>query len=211
MRTPAALLAAALGAALLAAGCGVPTGEVRRVDAAQVPPELLETTGQPSGGSPTTGTAPGPQVYFLDTEQVLVPVAAGGEAPAGSGDGAGGADERLAALLGRLAAGPGEGERADGLASALGPEVRLRVDGLTGGTARIEVSGLSDNLAADRLPLAVGQVVLTATSAPGIGAVQLVRDGEVLEVPLPGGERTAAPLGAGDYAPLLGVPRAGAR
>ncbi|NAZ86593.1 hypothetical protein GTR00_10880 [Kineococcus sp. T90] len=186
--------------ALAAGGCGTPAGgEVRHIEASEVPRGLLEAPAHAPEADPgATGSALGPQVYFVDTEQVLVPVPLGADA-----SGPAGPEALLAALLRRLSTGPGTGERADGLASALGPEVGLEVESLLDGTARIAVSGLGDNLAADRQPLAVGQVVLTATSAPGVRAVRLVRDEEVLEVPLPGGERTAAPLTLQDYAPLL--------
>ena len=50
---------------------------------------------------------------------------------------------------------------------------------------------------------AVGQIVLTATSLPGVTAVLLTHDGEALEAPLPSGELTSAPLTAADYEPLL--------
>nr|WP_276612428.1 GerMN domain-containing protein [Kineococcus vitellinus] len=161
-------------------------------------PEQPSTAGD--GATATSG--PGPRAYFLTTGQLLVPVAVPVAVPAAAG--APGPDEAaaLGALLQRLGAGPDEGERARGLASALGPDVALGVEGLREGVARIAVDGLGDNLAVDRLPLAVAQVVLTATSAPGVQAVQLVREGQVLEVPLPGGQRTAEPLRAGDYASL---------
>jgi spore germination protein GerM len=52
----------------------------------------------------------------------------------------------------------------------------------------------------------VGQIVLTATSLPGVRGVRLTLDGEPLEAPLPSGELTSAPLTAEDYAALLSSP-----
>ena len=57
---------------------------------------------------------------------------------------------------------------------------------------------------ANKLPLAAGQVVLTATSVRGIERVQLVRaDGQPIEVPLPDGALTSLPLEARDYLSLV--------
>ena len=59
------------------------------------------------------------------------------------------------------------------------------------------------SLTADRLPLAMGQLVLTVTSAPGIEAVQVRAVGDTIEVPLPGGALTDRPVTADDYAIFL--------
>ncbi|MCI2237581.1 GerMN domain-containing protein [Paenibacillus sp. TRM 82003] len=192
-------LAALVAAAVLTA-CGAPSeGQVREIGPTEVPYGLLEPAPEPSAdSSATAGTSSGPRVYFLAGDRLLA-VPLGSAGPQGTGDPA-----RLGDLLERLSAGPGQQERADGLSSALGPDVRLSTGPVVDGTARVSVEGLAENIAADRLPLAVGQVVLTATTAPGVQDVQLLRDGEVLEVPLPGGERTADPVSAGDYAALVG-------
>ena len=61
----------------------------------------------------------------------------------------------------------------------------------------------------DRLPLAVGQVVLTVTSVPTVREVVLVADGARIEAPLPGGALTGRPLTAADYAVLRQAPSSG--
>jgi hypothetical protein len=53
---------------------------------------------------------------------------------------------------------------------------------------------------------AVAQIVLTATSVPGVRAVLLTLAGEPVEVPLPSGELTADPVTAADYEELLRPP-----
>ncbi|WP_337062600.1 GerMN domain-containing protein [Kineococcus sp. G2] len=191
---------AVLAAAAVLAACGAPSqGQVREIAPTEVPYGLLEPAAEPSADSTATAAPDsGPRVYFLEGDRLLA-VPLGTAEPTGTGT-----PSRLSDLLERLSAGPGQQERADGISSALGTEVRLATEGVVDGTARISVQGLAGNIAADRLPLAVGQVVLTATTAPGVQDVQLLRDGEVLEVPLPGGERTAGPVTAGDYAPLVG-------
>jgi spore germination protein GerM len=105
-------------------------------------------------------------------------------------------------LLGYLTAGPTDGARAAGRSTALPPESRLSLVGLTAGTAEVEVDP-ETGISADRLPVAIGQVVLTVTSAPGVSAVALVSDGAPVQVPLPGGALTGEPVTAQDYASLL--------
>ena len=114
-------------------------------------------------------------------------------------------------LLERLTAGPTSASAAWAWPSALPPGTRIRLVRTDGGTATIEVQRGPQEPSADRLPLAVGQVVLTATSVQGITTVQLrTRDGRPMEVPLPGGALTSAPLTAADYASLV-VPSAASR
>ena len=59
------------------------------------------------------------------------------------------------------------------------------------------------SISAERLPAAIGQVVLTLSSAPGIESVVLVSDGQPVQVPLPGGALTDQPVTGDDYAELL--------
>ena len=77
--------------------------------------------------------------------------------------------------------------------------------GVRDGTARVEVELTAGELAADQLPLALGQLVLTLTAVEGIDRVQLVSDGEPVEMALPGGKLTTAPVSADDYVSLTVV------
>lgn len=183
---------------LLLAGCGLPAdGTTRPVPSSDIPYRLLDP--RPPAALPLpTPTGPVvtvPQVYFVSGEQLLVPrpfnVDAAGPGPVED------------AVLAALSVGPTETERSQGLASALGPDVSVRLLGIDQGTARIGIETPSGAPSADRLPLAVGQVVLSAVSVEGIDRVLLFRDGQPLQAPLPGGEQTADPLTAADYASLL--------
>jgi spore germination protein GerM len=82
--------------------------------------------------------------------------------------------------------------------------VRALVDGV----ADVEIRTTVEDPAADRVPLAVGQIVLTATSFPGVDAVRLLRDGRAVPVPVVGGALTAEPVRASDYSALLRRPGA---
>lgn len=194
-RGPAALLAVVLGLGLGA--CGLPDdGASRRIDPRAVPYGLLDTAHPQAPAGPTTDAGElAPQVYLLDADQRLVgvPVTPRGAGPLAEFDD----------LLDRLAQGPTDVQRAQGLATAFAPDVEIRLLGISGGTARIEVRSAEKEPPANRLPLAIGQVVLTATSLPEVARVQLMTDGRPAEVPLPGGALTSMPLVRGDYAALV--------
>lgn len=194
------LLVSAAGVLLLATGCGLPrAGGVQTVDPSAVPYGLLSTSpsdvSQPSGTGQSTTT---PRLYFVDQDEQLTPVQVRLDRQ--------GLNVVLQQLLDGLGAGPAEAQRSRGLGSALGPGVTLRLVDVMDGTARIEVDIRSQDPSADRLPLAVGQIVLTATSVAGVDQVQLLRDGRTLEVPLPGGAQTAEPLRPDDYRSLVASP-----
>lgn len=228
-RGRAALVALAL---VGVAGCGVPNGSTERLDPAQVPSGLLDDA--PAGGEAPGGgaeeapsaqdvevttallSARVPSTYLLDARGALVavplqrpqvstgpPQASSPTSPAG--------DEEAAALtrvlLRRLASGPAPAQRDQGLSTELEPGVPVRLVDVVGGTARVALRQPDRDPAANRLPLAAGQVVLTVTSAPGVARVQLLRGGVAVAVPLPDGARSDAPVTALDYAVLLAAAR----
>jgi hypothetical protein len=179
------------------AGCGLPGGgEVQTVEREAVPYRLLD-----SGPSSGVGTAevPVPRlvpvVFWLDAEDRVAPAASEGsctDAP----------EELVERLLAELAAGPGEGARAAGRSTALPPETNLEVVEIADGIAQVELSP-GAAISADRLPIAVGQVVLSVTSSPEVVRVVFRTSGEAVQVPLPGGALTTRPVSADDYAVLV--------
>ncbi|MEZ0491446.1 GerMN domain-containing protein [Kineococcus sp. TBRC 1896] len=183
------------------AACGVPSdGQVQTIDPTRIPYALASPAPTPTPTpDPPRSTAPGPvRVYLLDADLRLtgLPLT---EAPAST-------SEAVALVLRRLQRGPTDDDRATGLQSALGADVELDVSDATDGVVTVEVQGLSEDQSADRLPLAVGQVVLSLTSVPGVTGVRLQRGGSDREVPLPGGALTDEVLTGADYASLLAPP-----
>ncbi len=185
---------------VLAAGCGVPTdGDPVTVSKDRVPYRLLAPTSSASE-SPTPSAAPGtvitrPQVFFVSPDDQLV--ASPQTLPAT------GLDTVEGALLERLTAGPTDADRALGLDTALGQGAGLSLAGVEDGVASLELTPGDPPPAAERLPLAVAQIVLTATSVAGVDAVTLLRNGAPVDVPLPGGEQVAGPVTGEQYASLL--------
>jgi spore germination protein GerM len=190
------LVAAVL--ALVTAGCGVPTGgEPTTIAPSDIPYGL--TT--PSAAPPATLAEPvadPSRVFLVASDDSLVPRA---RPVSGSTR-----TERLENLLGHLAAGPTAGERDEELSTALPPDVRLTVTDVAKGTATIDIGGAVDAPSGWATRRTVGQLVLTATSVPGIDAVRLTLAGDPVEAPLPDGELTTEPLTAEDYEVFLTPP-----
>ena len=185
-------------AVLLPTGCGVPEdGTTRTVHSADVPHQLLDQDDNAAPSKTPTGPMVAvPQIYLVDQDRQLVPQDQPLEAS--------GLEPLLGDLLAALSAAPTERQRARGLSSALEAETGLRLLQVTDATARIEVGESASS--ADRLPLAIAQIVLTATSVQGVDSVLLFQDGEAVEAPLPGGELTSRPLNPDDYTALLTSP-----
>lgn len=191
--------AIAVGILVALAACGVPRDEAPvRVSADRVPYNLLA----PSAPPVVTPTPRGPvatvtehQVYFVNGDDLLVPFPVPQESA--------GVDVLESTLLARLAAGPSEDQRAAGMSSALPPAIQFSVTAVEDGVAAIRLAGSTEPLSADRLPLAVGQIVLTATSVEGVDAVVLMRGDEPVDVPLPDGEQVSGPVGAASYLSLV--------
>ena len=201
-RAAAAGAVVAVTVSLSVTGCGVPQDRTTHaIEPSRVPYDLLG----PDRGSTASPTAPEPDsvepnVFFLDADDRLVPRP---QVPSAMGAG-----PVVTELLATLTAGPTDQEHAAGLSSALGPGVRLTLLDIRERVARLSVVRSEQRPRADRIPLAVGQVVFSVTSVDGIDRVQLVRRGRIIEVPLPGGARTSDPVGASDYLSLLtGPPR----
>lgn len=186
-----------LGVALVAgsmvvSGCGVPPQTSPEVVTA-VPYELTK----PSSPRSTPRRAPQSAniKVWLVRDDALVPVVT----PAAGPDVLGTAADAAK----RLASGPSDNERAQGFSTALGPDVKLSVTAVEGGRAIVDIGPGEQSPSAGQLPLAVGQVVLTLTSIPGIADVALTTAGGPIEAPLPGGVLTERPLTARDYAYLV--------
>jgi len=178
------------------AGCGVPTsGDPTVIPASEIPYGLAAP--EPTDATDTTlqtdeaGTA----IYLVTPDDVLVP--RGRELPPGP------LVDRLEALLRELATGPSAPERADKLSTALPPEVLLDIPQVSDGAVTIDIAGSVEAPSGSDSRIAVAQIVLTATSVPGVDEVLLTREGEPIEAPLPDGELTSSPLTADEYASYL--------
>ena len=174
------------------AGCGAPSQSAPRA-ITSVPYDLAASASSQSSTSTPTARS-GPQVFLLRDEEIV----AASPVPVG-------ADVRETATLalGQLVEGPTDPDRTSGLSTALGPDVRLSLAELTDGRATVDIRVGEQALGAGRLPLAVGQIVLTLTSVVGVDEVLITTGGTRIAAPLPGGALTDRPLRARDYAELV--------
>ncbi|WP_158544891.1 GerMN domain-containing protein [Blastococcus sp. TF02-09] len=190
-----------LAALAVLAGCGVPTGgEPSTIAASDVPYGLAEPAPSSAPSSPPDAVVDASLVHWVSASDSLVPRV---REVSGTTRRA-----RLADLLEQLADGPTGAERDEQLSTALPPEVRLSVTGVDGGTATIDLDAPAEAPVGVSGRLAVAQIVLTATSVPGVDAVLLQLAGEPIEAPLPDGELTDRPLTAADYAATAAAPPA---
>ncbi len=174
-------------------GCGVPTGGApSSIAPADVPYGLASPSPTATPSAPPEAVADTSRVHWISAADTLVPRVREVSGTTRR--------ERLAYLLAQLAAGPSASERDEQLSTALPPEVTLSVTGLQDGTATIDVDALGQAPAGGSTRRSVAQIVLTATSVPGVQAVLLELAGEPVEAPLPSGELTAGRLTARDYA-----------
>lgn len=199
------LLPALLSVLLAAAGCGLPRSSTPvLVPKEDVPYGLLDdpTASPTPAPTPTPGVAlTSGTIYLADAQQRLVPVDV--QVPQGP------LVPLVQALLNRLAVGPSDRERARGLVTDLGPGSTIVLRAVANGTANIELQSPNQDPSPAKLPVAVGQIVLTAMGVAGVERVVFVRDGTVVPVPGPvDGNLTPDPLVAASYAALLppGIP-----
>jgi hypothetical protein len=188
----------ALALLLVMTACGLPDEErSRTVDADAVPYNLLTTAEEGPEGSGAGPAHPRgePVVFWLRRDGKLTTAAVGATC-----------DDPVAQVVGDVLdvlSGPPTSEgSAAGHTSAVPPSARLELVALEDGVAVVDLDpvALGD---AERLPLAVGQLVLSVSSAPGVDGLRLVTSGEDVDVPLPDGALADRPVTADDYVELL--------
>ena len=183
---------------LATTACGLPDEErSRAVDAEAVPYNLLTPAEEQSEDSDVGPAHPlgEPVVFWLrrDGRLTTAPVGATCGDPVA---------QVVEEVLTALSASPTSEDGAAGLTSAVPPSARLELVALDDGVAVVDLDpmALGD---AERLPLAVGQLVLSVSSAPGVDGLRLVTSGESVDVPLPDGALADRPVTADDYVELL--------
>ncbi len=178
------------------AACGVPTGGAPEpIPASEVPYDLASPL-------PTTSAAPSSSAQ-LDEPRVHLVTEDGAVVARGRSLAAGALRDRLDELLDDLASGPSPAELTGRLSTALRPDTSLGIADITGTTVTIDLGGSADAPTGRESKTAVAQIVLTATSLPGVDQVLLTRAGEQVDAPLPSGQLTSSPLTAEDYTALL--------
>lgn len=180
---------------VLLAACGVPTqSKPEAVNPTSVPNQLLSAPSPEPSSAPVPPTGEHTVSYFVDEDRLVAVqrATAGGDQL-----------DHLRHALRRLLEGPTVEEQANGLSTSLPADLGLSVSSLDQAEATIDLAEQLRNLPASELTIAVAQIVLTATAVPGVKSVRLTQQGRTVEAPLIDGSRTAKPLTAADYLPLL--------
>jgi spore germination protein GerM len=183
---------AAVTASLALAGCGL--GAQSAPEPLSPPPttphQLVGRTSQP--GTAPAGIVPALVTIFLEGPgEHLVPVRSEVPWPA-----------TMAALLGRLAAGPTASESSRGLvspASSVGP---FGVGAVHDGVVPVDLPESFENLGGEDQTMAAAQIVFTVTTFPGVKGVRFLIGGQAAQVPNGNGSLTAGPSTRKDYGGL---------
>jgi hypothetical protein len=168
--------------ALLTAACSIPTEGSPEVLPGGVVAPVQGGTGENESVPERSATV------FLVQSGCVVPVARTLTEPG------------LDATLSRLFEGPRESEVAAGYRTAIPPGSELLSVRQADGTALIDLSGSFVEVAGEEQILAVAQIVLTATEAPGVERARFALEGSSVEVPAADGTLVTGPLTADDYA-----------
>jgi spore germination protein GerM len=179
----------------VATGCGIPTQNgARRIDAADVPFELLEPSNVGSELPATTSIAPSAtQVVYLVSGDRLVAA----PRPAGATD--------AAALLQLLLDGPSAQETDDGTRTALVPPENVLSVETQGNLATVDLAPTFADTPAAEQRLALAQLAFTLTELPGIVEVAFTLAGQPTSVPRGDGTTADGPVRRTDYIALAPV------
>lgn len=183
---------AAIAMVLVLAGCGV--GSQRHavaIPSGDVPSVLLQPAASPS--TSVVSQTPTSTIYLVESKHLV-----GVHRPQSQ-------SETVTALLRSLLKGPTDAEAAAGLSTAINTSPTLNKVTVVDSVATVDLSSSFGDIRGPEQVLATAQVVLTAVSFPTVSGVQIALDGTPAAVPLADGTLSTAPLGASDYASLLGT------
>ncbi len=190
---PWLLAGTALAAVAALSGCGIPTqSSPQALPRDQVPGNLLSPTVPSVATTTTVPSAFVPvHIFLLGSANASVSVVRNVTVPAS-----------MFAVMNALVAGPTTSERASGITSAMGADVRVLSANVQGGVATVDFNlafGLISGIAQIE---AVSQVVFTATDQTGVTSVAFEIVGSPADVPTANGVEVPGPVSASDYASL---------
>lgn len=181
-------------AAVLAAGCGLPTdGDPQELATDDLPSDLVAPAqDEDERPLPPSETVP-IDLYFDAGEETLVVATRDHPAPA-----------NLASVVRTLLEGPTEQERDDGLSTAIPAEWTLVEATLTveTGVGTVDLDTGETSLTGDELRRAFAQLVLTITELEGVDSIRFLANGEPTEVPIDDGTSEDGAVTVSDYRSL---------
>ena len=106
-------------------------------------------------------------------------------------------------MLDALFAGPTASETSQGLTTALPASLKVLDTTTEGSRVTLDLSADFGQITGEAETTAVAQLVLTATSQPGVTDVLFSIVGRPISVPTPSGVTTSQPVTAADYRPMV--------
>jgi len=190
LRRAGAVAVAIVAVVATTSSCGVTTDDTaQRVDAAQVPYDLLDST---------TTTLLAADAQGVETSVCLV---LNGSVLSVGRDRSG--EPPLDTLLQLLLAGPTEGETTLGLRSALSTADMVTTTTTLGSIVRVELGNDFAELPGDQQLLAVAQMTCTLTTQPGVESLSFRLADKDIEVPVGDGSIVSRPVTRADYVNLI--------
>lgn len=171
---------------LLVSACGVSVDRhPRDIPAQQVPFELVTPTSSTTVAAPRERVAA--EVFFLRDGRLE---SAGRQVTAPA---------TIGTVLASLAQGPTAEERERGLTSAVNEGTRVLSAEVANGAAVVNVSDSFSRIGVRNQIMALAQIVYTATALTGVDRVQVMLDGEAVQVPRGDGTSAMTALRRADY------------
>lgn len=173
--------------ALTSVGCGVRSESgAQRIPSEDVPFGLLDKNTTATAPVTTAITSRTIEIYLVRANR-LVPVERDSVRPSVIG------------AFETLYKGPTPSEAANGVRTAIPPELAVPALRSSGPTVILDLEGPVADAAPSEQTLALAQMVYTATAFSGIEAVQFLLNGEAVEIPRADGTLTRGPVTRADY------------
>lgn len=177
--------------AALASGCGLPDQTSPSiVSGAHLAPQ--QRASAPATTVPLLPSRLPTTLYFISADSSHLVAAKQFDAHTG-----------LAAAIGSLLAGPTSSESAAGLSTAIPDKTKLDSSSLHGPLAYLDFSKSLASVSGQEQLLAFAQIVVTATSVPGVQEVLIAVGKQVVSAPLSDGTLAQGPVGRASYASLI--------
>lgn len=183
-----ALGALMLALSVLGGACAIEADAEPRVVDLSIPPSPLDLVAPSPTETPAT-------VYLISSSGELVGLRR--EVAPGS------AGTQLRNSLEQLIAGPTDAEAEGGVRTAVPVTTQILDVVVVDGTASVDFSSDFLSIGGASEILAIGQIVVTATTQPGVQHLSLLVEGEAVAIPLPNGALSEDPVELGQYASLL--------
>lgn len=186
-----AVIVIALSAVAVSA-CSLPDDQVTTLDRSDLPPALRPAPSTTADADGMVVFAAGDVAVYWIRDRRLVPEGISFQSPPDP--------QRLSSLLEQ---GPGESIEAAGARSVVSGAGAIVAVSAVGDRIEVELAPSFAEVTGTDQSLALGQIVATMTTIPGISQVLFRQSGDVVDVPIQDGTLVRRPLTRADFSTLL--------